>query len=439
MLLKSHIILVFIIHLFIGCFTFQADTGEKEPDWPQWRGPNRDGVWYENILLDTLKPENFRKLWESQVGQGYSGPTVANGRVYLTDYVKNPYPSERVLCFDAGSGKPVWTREYSCEYFNVGYPAGPRASVLINDGRAYSYGTMGHLFCFDAVTGEVLWQHNALEEYNARIPIWGLAASPIMEKDLLIVQLGGQPGACLVAFDKVTGREIWRALDDEASYSAPIIIDQAGKRLLVCWTGNHIAGLNPDDGAVYWKIPFTPREMIMNISSPVYSPPYLFLSAFFDGSFLVRLDMNKQEADLVWYRHGENEINTDALHCCISTPIIKGGYIFGLDSYGEMRCLDLLTGDRIWEDNTLVPHGRWANVHFVRQGNRIWAFNELGEMILCEFNPEGLREYGRVGLIKPVKIPPNPRNGVCWAHPAFSGVMIYVRNDEKLVCYQLVQ
>lgn len=427
-----------ILILVLCCFC-SSNSQFNNTDWPQWRGPQRDGVWHEDIMIDTLKPVNIKKLWESQVSPGFSGTTVAAGRVYLTDYNKTPVPSERILCFNADAGKMLWSYEYPCEYSNVGYSIGPRASVLVYDDRAYSFGTMGHLFCFDAVTGKVLWQHNALEEYHSQTPIWGFAASPVIEKNLLIVQLGGKPGACLVAFDRITGKEVWRALDDDASYSAPIIIDQAGKRVLVCWTGNHIAGLDPDNGTVYWKIPFTPRNMIMNIASPVFAPPYMFLSSFFDGAWLIRLNRYAPEAEVVWYRYGINEQKTDALHCCISTPVIEGNYVYGLDSYGEMRCLDLLTGDRIWEDNTLVPHGRWVNVHFVRQGDKIWAFNEVGELILCKLSPGGFRDLGRVRLIEPAKNSGLPRNGVCWAHPAFSGDRIYVRNDEKLVCFQLVR
>jgi len=355
------------------------------------------------------------------------------------DYMKKPEASERIQCFDAGSGKSLWSHEYPCEYFSVGYPTGPRASVLINEGMAYSFGTMGHLKCFDAETGKVLWQHNSVEEFNSQIPIWGLATSPLIEKDLIIVQLGGQPDACIMAFNKFSGDEVWRALSDDASYSAPEIIEQSGHRVLVCWTGDNVAGLNPGSGEVYWKIPFSPNNMIMNIASPVYAPPYLFLSAFFDGSMLIRLDQDELGAELVWHRFGENERKTEALHCCISTPIIDGDYVYGLDSYGEMRCLDLLTGDRIWEDNSLVPKDRWANVHFTRQEEKIWGFNELGDLILCRFTPEGVQEFGRVNLITPVPLSPNPRGGVCWAHPAFAGYEIYVRNDEKLVCYRITE
>jgi outer membrane protein assembly factor BamB len=319
----------------------------------------------------------------------------------------------------------------------VGYPTGPRASVLIREDKAYSFGTMGHLFCLDAKSGQVLWEVNTLEAFQVRLPIWGLASNPILYEETLIVQLGGEAGAGIVAFHKDTGKEVWRALNDEASYSAPVLITQAGKQVLVCWTGESITGLNPKDGEVYWSLPFQPGNMIMNIADPVYDPPYLFLSGFFDGSYLLKLDQESASAKIVYHRHGQSERKTDALHCCISTPFIHEGHVYGIDSYGEARCLDLLTGERIWEDLSLVPKARWANVHLVRQGDLTWGFNELGELLLGRFTPDGYVDLGRVKVIDPVRITPNPRNGVCWAHPAFSGRQIVIRSDEQLICIQV--
>lgn len=427
-----------LVILWISCACCMSQNQDNLSDWPQWRGPGRDGIWNEEFLSDSLRPGDIKKMWSVPVGPGYSGPTVADHRVYVMDYIQEPVPAERVHCFDASSGKSLWTHEYTCEYFAVGYPVGPRASILIHDKLAYSFGTMGHLHCFDAETGDVVWQHNTLEAYNSRIPVWGLASSPVIEKNLLIVQVGGQPGACIMAFDKNTGVEAWRALDDEASYSAPIIIDQAGQKVLVCWTKEHLAGMDPASGKVHWKIPFDQSRGAINIATPVFSNPYLFISSFWDGSMLIRVDQERLTSEKVWYRVGESESRTDALHCCISTPVLKGEYIYGIDSYGEFRCLDLMTGDRIWESFDLVPYGRWANVHFVQQGDRVWAFNELGELILGELTPLGFKDYGRVSIIKPVKMSPHPRDGVCWAHPAYAGKYIYVRNDEELICLKLI-
>ena len=326
-------------------------------DWPQWRGPDRSGTWYNGPHVEHLSPERVLKIWDVPVGSGYSGPTVANGRVYVMDYMGG---AERINCLDAIDGEMVWSHSYPVSY-SVGYPTGPRASVLINQGKAYSWGTMGHLHCMDAATGKVVWKVDAVEQYRSRVPIWGMASNPILVDDLLVVQLAGTGGACMVAFQKDTGEEAWRSLEDEASYAAPVLIRQAGQQVLVCWTGESITGLDPKNGAVYWSLPFQPLQMIMNVADPVYDPPYLFLSAFFDGSILVKLGQQTTSAELVYHRHGQDERNTDALHCCISTPLIRDGYVYGIGSYGETRCLDLGTGDRIWENLSLVPRERWAN------------------------------------------------------------------------------
>ena len=162
---------------------------------------------------------------------------------------------ERIHCFDWRDGNELWTHTYDCPYAGVGYPDGPRASVTIDDGRAYALGTMGNFFCLDAASGKVLWQKDLADEYEIQMPIWGIAAAPLVEGDLVIVQIGGKE-ACLVAFDKRSGQQRWTALDDRASYSAPIMIEQAGKRVLVCWTGDNVVGLDPQSGNVYWKHPF---------------------------------------------------------------------------------------------------------------------------------------------------------------------------------------
>ena len=402
-------------------------------NWPQWRGPDRSGTWYNGPQVEFLTPERVVKMWDVPVGSGYCGPTVANDKVYVMDYLDG---AERIICLDAVNGEMVWSHSYPVSY-SVGYPTGPRASVLIREGKAYSWGTMGHLHCMDAATGQILWKVNAGEQFQSRIPFWGMASNPILVDDLLVVQVGGTGGACMVAFHKETGKEVWRALDDEASYVAPVLIRQAGQQVLVCWTGESISGLNPGTGNMYWSIPFQPREMIMNIADPVHTPPYLFLSAFFDGSYLLKLDQETTSAELVYHRHGKSERITEALHCCISTPLIRDGFVYGIGSYGETRCLDLLTGNRIWEDLSLVPTERWANVHLVTQGDQVWGFNEIGELLLGEFTPDGYRDLGRVRVIDPVKISPNPRNGVTWAHPAFAGNHIYVRSDTKLVCIEI--
>lgn len=404
-------------------------------DWPQWRGPSRDGVWKETGLIQKFSGPQLEAKWRVPVSNGYSGPTVSDNRVFLTDRLAEQQ-QERVLCFDARTGKPLWTHTYGAVYGGVGYPDGPRASVTVDEGRAYALGAVGHFHCLEAATGKLLWKHDLNEEYQIRMPIWGVSAAPLIEGDLVIMHIGGT-NACLVAFDKQTGRERWRALPDKSSYSAPIVITQADKRVLVCWTGERVVGLDPQTGKLYWDQPFPPVNMVISIASPVLEKDRLFFSCFYDGALMLRLKQNELGVEKLWQRRGQNERNTDALHSIISTPMMMGDYIYGVDSYGELRCLDARTGDRIWEDLTAVPKARWATIHFVRNGDRVWMFNERGELIIARLSPKGYEEISRAKLLEPTLGQLNQRGGVCWAHPAYAHQSIFARSDRELVCASL--
>ncbi len=421
------------------CFlTCVAATGAVADDWPQWRGPNRDGVWREEGVLQKFANAQLKARWRAKIASGYSGPTVAGGHVFVTDRVVEPKQIERVHCFDATTGVATWSHSYDCVYDKVGYTAGPRASVTIDEGRAFSLGSMGHLFCFDAATGQIQWSKDCNAEYKIRMPIWGIAASPLVEGDLLIVQIGGEK-ACLVAFDKTTGQEKWRALDDNASYSAPIVIEQAGRRVLVCWTGNNVVGMNPASGEVYWKHPFEPAKMVINIATPVLEANRLFFTSFYDGSLMLRLKSDALGVEQVWRRSGRDEMHTDSLHSIISTPYLEGDYVYGVDSYGEFRCLDANSGDRVWESLQPTPKSRWSTIHMVRNGSRMWMFNERGELVIAHLSPQGYEELSRAKLIEPTRVQLSQRGGVCWSHPAFANRHIFARNDEELVCASLIE
>ena len=408
-------------------------------EWPQWRGPNRDGTWHEKGIIDKFPKPEVELRWKVDISSGYSGPTVAGGRVFVSDRVLEPDQIERVHAFDWETGRNLWTYSYDCPYSpEVGYRAGPRASVSLDDGRAYALGTMGHLSCLDAATGRVLWKKVPGVDYPIKLPIWGIAASPLVDGDLVIVQIGASDeGACLVALDKNTGDEKWRALDDRASYSAPIIINQAGRRVLVAWTGDNVVGLDPASGEVYWKHPFPPTKMVINVPTPVVDGSRIFLTAFYDGSLMLRLDPDRLAVKQIWRRRGLSEVNTDALHAMISTPYFKGDHVYGVDSYGELRCLDAATGDRIWEDLTATPKTRWSNIHMVENGGRMWMFNERGELVIATLDADGFHEISRAELIEPTTDQLSRRGGVCWSHPAYAYRHVFARNDKHLVAASL--
>ncbi|MCY3681274.1 MAG: PQQ-like beta-propeller repeat protein [Gemmatimonadetes bacterium] len=407
-------------------------------EWPQWRGPHRDGVWSETGILEAFDGPEIPIRWRVPIGSGYSGPSVADGRIYITDRLAKPKQVERVHCFDWKTGESIWSFTYECEY-RIDYTAGPRANVIIHDGLAYALGAMGHLHCFDAATGTLKWKKDLNAEYNIEMPTWGIASAPIVEGSHLIVQIGGTPGACIVAFDRKTGAEKWKALEDNASYSAPIVITQGGERVLVCWTGRNIAGLNPQTGSAYWLHPFPPTRMEIGIASPVFYQNELFITDFFEGSLLLKLNPDKPMMQFGWHRKGKNERNTDALHSTMSTPIRLGDYIYGVDSYGELRCLDARNGDRIWEDLTAVPKARWSNIHFIKNGDKVWMFNERGELLITTLSPDGLNIISRAKLIEPTRDQLNRRGGVTWAHPAFAYKHVFARNDKELVCASLAK
>jgi outer membrane protein assembly factor BamB len=419
---------IFLFHFF----------SQQTDEWPDWRGTDRDGTWHTEGVVKHFETDQIKPKWSVPVSAGYSGPTVQDGRVYLTDRIQRPVDQERVLCFEADTGTPIWSHVYECEYIGVGYPAGPRASVVIDGNRAYSLGTMGHLFSFDKRTGEIIWSRDLNKDYKIRMPIWGIAAAPLVVDDKIILNIGGGNNACVLALDKMTGKEVWRNLEDDASYSAPILIQQAGHPVVVVWTGQHVAGLDPDNGELYWREEFIQTRMIINITTPVLYNNYLFVSSFYDGSMLLKLNEEYTTVKKIWQRAGKNERETDALHCIMSTPLIRNDFIFGVDSYGELRCLDLHTGDRIWEDLTAVKKDRWANIHMVQNGDLTYMFNEQGELIIARLSEKGLDEISRAKLIEPTKAQLNRRGtGVAWAHPAFAYKHIFIRSDSELLCADL--
>ncbi|MEM9481755.1 MAG: PQQ-binding-like beta-propeller repeat protein [Verrucomicrobiota bacterium] len=403
-------------------------------DWPEFRGTGRMGVWTEKNVVEKFSNAELKPKWSAPIGPGYSGPTVKGSRVFVMDRTED---EERVVCLDRETGEQLWVHAYPCDYKEVGFSLGPRSSVTIEGDLAWALGTMGHLHCLDATTGEVLWQKDGGKEYSIDMPIWGIAGSPLVEGGHVIVQLGGAAGACIVAFDKLTGEEVWRAFDDRASYVSPVMIEQAGKRVLVVWTAERIAGMDAATGKVFWEHPTPPDRWPINVSGPALDETgeRMFLTTIGEGSRLLRLHKDELKVEELWARRGVSERKTDALQSMISPPFIRGDFIYGVDSYGQLRCLKVSNGDRVWESvDEAMPEGIWATLFMVQNGDRTWIFTEEGNLIIAELNPEGYREISRTKIIEPTTFLRRRNTNVVWSQPAFAGTQIFARNDKELVC-----
>lgn len=419
-------------------------------DWPQWLGPHRDSVWRENGIIEKFPSQGPTVLWRTSIGGGYAGPVVAKGRVYVTDRqlpagASNPADPferktiagmERVLCLDETNGRILWTQEYECPY-TISYPAGPRVSPLVAAGKVYTLGAEGNLLCCDAETGKVIWSRELKKDFGVKAPMWGFAGHPLLDGDRLICLVGGT-GSTVVAFHKDTGKEIWRALSAaEPGYSSPVIYEAGGKRQLIIWHPEAANSLDPETSAVYWSIPFKSRTG-MTLATPRKLGDFLFFTTFYSGSLTLRLDSAKPSATTVWQTAKADEKNTTQLNAVMCTPFLQDGCIFGVCSYGQLRCLTLATGERLWETFRATTGGepvRWANAFIVKHDDRFFLFNEKGDLIIARLSPRGYEEISRAHLLEPTGTAAG--RAVLWSHPAYANQHAYARNDKELICVNL--
>ncbi|NDC53335.1 MAG: pyrrolo-quinoline quinone [Planctomycetia bacterium] len=424
-------------------------------------GPGRDGVWREAGVVDAIPAAGLPVEWRVAVKGGYSGPAVAAGRVYLTDYDRPEGPltnapndrtafagRERILCLDAATGKMLWKHEYDCPYA-ISYASGPRCTPTVADGKVYVLGAEGNLTCLDAVTGAVVWTKDFKKDYGAPTPIWGFCGHPLVEGGQLICLVGG-PGSVAVAFDKDTGRELWRALSaSESGYCPPTMIESAGVRQLLIWDADNLNALDPTTGRVLWSQPLKPMYG-MSIMAPRVADTkqgrVLYAGGIGRVGALFALASDKPDARVVW--RGEPKT---AVYCANSTPFIAGETLYGCDcDTGMLTAVDLETGTRLWEspDATMggTRRGKHGTAFLVRHEpepetptspRRTWIFSETGDLVLASLSPAGYVELGRAHLLDPT----NECFGreVVWSHPAFALRCVFARNDEELVCVSLAK
>ena len=266
-------------------------------DWPQFRGPNRDGRWNETGILDSFPREGLKILWRHPIGGGWASPVVAQGRVFVFDVeLTKPASRERLHCFEEKTGKILWVYAYEEHYsewtFVPERGAGPTATPIVEQDRIYFVGANGNAHCLNVKTGAVIWEKNIGQEYV--VAEMACRPSPLLEGSMLIVFTGAKPGASVIALDKQPGKKVWQALDDPVSNSSPIAITSAGKRQLIVWSGSSITSLDPGNGRTYWRLPIVTSNND-SIPTPVIQGNRLLVSGL-----MLELSPDVPSASFLW-------------------------------------------------------------------------------------------------------------------------------------------
>lgn len=416
------------------------EVNTKYEEWPQWRGPRGDGTWHGPQLKTKWSKNDLKKLWEHEIGGGYGGITVSQRRLYVMD---RPAVSaeeqkkaegihshrikrknvERVLCFDAISGRKIWTHTYPCDYDGLDYGNGPRVAPTVIDGMVFTLGTMGDVFCLSAETGKVIWKTHLVNDFGGKVPQWGYAAAPYVIGEQVILMPGGEKqGTAIIALNRKTGKELWRSLSDQAGYATPLLINHQGQQQLIVWSPNHIHSVDPKTGDHFWSIPYKVTYGVA-IASPIAEEGLVFVAGYWEGSKAIELGKEPQSAKLKWEDRRK-------LRGLMSQPLYRDGYAYLLDKQFGLTCFEYATGKKIWDDgNKMTPSNSrnpQATLVWLNDSTQTLILNSDGELILAELTPSGYKELTRTNLI-----------GETWAHPAYSETRIYARTNTKLVAFEL--
>jgi outer membrane protein assembly factor BamB len=389
-------------------------------DWPQFLGPNRDGTSTESNLSTTWPAEGPRVVWQAQVGQGFSGPVAAQGRLVLFHRLED---KEVVDCRDAKTGNDVWKFAYPTHYQDdFGFDEGPRATPAIVDGKVYTMGAEGAVHCVDFQTGREIWSVDCKKEFAAPKGFFGMACSPLVEGDIVLLNVGGSDDSGIVALDKMTGKLRWKKTKHEAGYSSPIAATIDGKRYALSFNREGLTGLNPADGAVYFDFHWRSRMgPSVNAATPLVSGDLVFLTASY-GTGAALLRVKDGNVEKVW-------TSGEALSCHYATPILHDGSLYGIDGRADpgmeprpsLRCVEFSTG-----------HVRWSQENFgaatiLLAGTQLLILTEQGELFSATANPKEFKIAARAQIL-----PSTVR-----AYPALADGLFYARSKDKLVCVDL--
>jgi outer membrane protein assembly factor BamB len=377
-------------------------------DWPRFRGPRLDGISEETGLLATWPEGGPPELWRVPLGEGYSGISVVADRLY-TLYVNDG--KEILGVFDAASGKELWNYRVGDKWKDM-MGNGPRSTPTVADGVAYVLGAHGTLAAVDVESGREVWRQELSETLGARPPTWGVATSPLVEGELLILDAGGRSGYSIVALDRRTGKLVWHAESDKAGYATPLPLTVGDSRQVVLFTGTQLVGVDPADGRVLWKRPWK-TSYDVNAATPIFIPPNrLFVaSGYSTGGALFELTADAGGARLsqLW--------SSPRMRNQFSSSIHYEGHIYGFDN-GTLKCLDARTGEEKWAAREGFGHGSLT----LAEGH-LYVLGDRGKLALVEATPDGFREKGSVQALA----------GKCWTVPTLSDGRLYLRNEKQLL------
>jgi outer membrane protein assembly factor BamB len=383
-------------------------------DWPQWRGPNRDGVSLETGLLPSWPTDGPRVLWKRPIGRGFSSVAVVAGRLYTMDADE---ANEAVVCLDALTGAEVWRCSSPCR-FDERFGTGPRSTPAVDGRLVYAVGPTGMFHCCRADTGAVVWRHDLGAEFHARPSQYGVSFSPLIEGELVYAMPGGSDGNSIVAFDKQTGALAWKALDDPIGYSSPVAVTAAGVRQLLCFTNTTLVSLSPRDGKTYWRYQWEP-EGGQNIATPIAFDNYVFISSGYGkGCALLEITAGPDGLPGAQAVYEHNRMRNH-----FTSSVRLGEHIYGFDQQ-DLVCMDIRTGDIVWREKGQRIFGKGS---LLIADGRLLVMCEDGHLILAEATPAGYHPISKFRVFE----------NKCWTVPVLAHGKLYVRDESEIACLSL--
>ncbi len=389
-------------------------------DWPQWRGPHSDGISRETGLLIDWRVEKPRTVWQRPLGEGFSAFAVAGGRLYTLALVEDV---EYVICLDADTGEIIWqVPTGGGRYKDRQGGDGPRGTPTVDDDFVYALGADGSLLCLNSDSGDIRWQRNVLDGFQAENIRWGVSTSPYLDGNRLLVNVGGK-GASIVAFDKNSGNTLWQNLDDISGYASPIRIEVAGPDgevvpELVVFCGRALVGVSPEDGSEHWRYEWITTSD-MNIATPIYDPKtrLLFVSAARNTGRCSTYRLTATAGSV----SSEHVYTNKQMRNHFNSCILLDGYIYGFDE-SILKCIQLETGEPMWSDRSV---GKGSLI--AAQGHLL-VLGESGEMGVVQATPQEYREQGRFKVLQ---------SNRAWTPPVLVDGRLYVRDLKNAACIDI--